>query len=74
MVECARYVNLVRVPMEISDSEALIDRAMAECDVRQQSLLKQLIGILEADKLARLAHACVSMIILHAMYRGRCEL
>lgn len=61
MVECARYVNLVRVPMETSDSEALIGRALAECDVRQQSLLKQLISILEADKMARLAYACVSV-------------
>ena len=60
MVECARHVNLVKVPTEASDSEAMIVQALSECDHRQRTLLKQLIAILEGDKLARLAFASVS--------------
>jgi hypothetical protein len=59
MVECARHVNLVKVPTETSDSETVIGRMLSECDHRQRTLLKQLIAILEGDKLARLA--CVSV-------------
>ena len=55
MVECARHVNLVRVPIEPSDSEVLISQTLADCDPRQRALLDQLINILEADKLAKLA-------------------
>lgn len=60
MVECARHVNLVKVPTEAADSEAVIGRTLSECDYRQRALLKQLIAILEGDKLARLACASVS--------------
>lgn len=59
MVECARHVNVVKVPTDTVESEALIGRLLSECDYKQQTLLKQLIGILEGDKLARLA--CVSV-------------
>lgn len=60
MVECARHVNLVKVPTEVSDSEAAIGRALSECDYKQRSLLKQLMVILEGEKLSRLAFASVS--------------
>lgn len=60
MVECARHVNLVRVPTEAADSDALIRRVLSESDYKQQMLLKQLISILEGDKLARLACEAVS--------------
>lgn len=63
MVECSRHVNLVKVPTDISESEALIGRTLQECDYKQRGLLKQLIGILEGDRLARLACMSVSMIV-----------
>lgn len=72
MVECARHVNLVRVPIETSASEALIGQALLECDARQCSLLKQLITILEADKLAKLAFACVSQIMIGRVMGVEC--
>lgn len=60
MVECARHVNLVKVPTDAADSEAVIGRTLSECDYKQRSLLKQLIVTLEGEKLARLATASVS--------------
>ena len=59
MVECARHVNLVRVHIEPSDSDILVTHILNDCDARQRSLLKQLINVLEADKLAKLAYANV---------------
>ena len=59
MVECARHVSLVKVPTDPLESEAVISRTLSECDHRQRTLLKQLMAILEGDKLARLA--CVSV-------------
>lgn len=61
MVECARHVNLVKVPMEAAESETLLSRVLSECDYKQHTLLKQLVSILEGDKLARLASAAVSV-------------
>ena len=63
MVECARHVNLVKAPLDVTDSETLISYTLSECDYKQHTLLKQLIGILEADKLARLATAAVSVYV-----------
>ncbi len=69
MVECTRHVNLVKVPTEASESEALIGRTLSECDHKQRSLLKQLVGILEGDRLSRLACTAVGLhgILLNIM-------
>jgi len=69
MVECARHVNLVRVPIETGDSEILISQTLADCDPRQRSLLNQLISILEADKLAKLAFVDVCGGLIIARYQ-----
>lgn len=61
MVECARHVSLVKTPTDATDSETLIGRVLSECDYKQHALLKQLLSILEGDKLARLATASVSV-------------
>lgn len=61
MVECARHVNLVKVPTDAADSETLIGCALSECDYKQHALLKQLLSILEGDRLARLATTSVSV-------------
>ena len=66
MVECSRHVNLVKVPANATESEALISRTLQECDYRQRSLLKQLVGILEGDKLARLSCTSVSVSALRS--------
>ncbi len=62
MVECARHVNLVRVPLDTNDSNGLISQVLSECDSKQRSLLSQLINILEVDKLAKLAYSSVSIL------------
>ncbi len=61
MIECARHVNLVKVPIDIMESEAMIDRILSEVSCKQKTMLKQLMDILEGDKLARLACASVSV-------------
>ena len=61
MVECARHVNLVKVPStDGTDNEAVIGSILSECDSKQRALLKQLVSILEEDRLSRLACASVS--------------
>ena len=60
MVECARHVNLVKVPTDAAESEAVIGRTFSECDLKQGSLLRQLMSILEGEKLSRLAMASES--------------
>lgn len=62
MVECAKHVNLVKVPTDISDSEAMIGRILSECDYKQRALFKQLLTILEGENLARLAFASVGLV------------
>ena len=54
-MECAKHVNLVKVPTDISDSEAMIGRILSEYDYKQRALFKQLLAILEGENLARLA-------------------
>ena len=67
MVECARHVNLVKAPTDAVNSETMIGCALSECDYKQHSLLKQLLNILEGDKLARLATAAVSVALTLAL-------
>lgn len=58
MIECARHINLVKIPAE--NSELLLNRAIQEASYQRRALLRRLINILEADHLARLTYANVS--------------
>lgn len=59
MVECSRHINLVKVPAENSD--ILLSRVIQEASYQRRILLRRLVEILEADHLARLAFANVSL-------------
>ena len=58
MVECSRYINLVKIPSENSD--LLLAKALQDGVYPRSTLLRKMVAILEAEHLARMACANVS--------------
>eukprot|EP00731_Ephydatia_muelleri_P020275 Em0013g2a len=52
-MECARHVNLVKVPA--MSSEVMMDSVLRDCTFQQKLLISQLVKILDGDHLARLS-------------------
>ena len=65
MVECARHINLIKIPAENGDD--LLESTLAECGHQEKALLQLLVEILQGDHLARLTCANVSYTLLYTL-------